>query len=41
MPIRVAVAGRTESPGLFDTLRVIGKERVQRRISDALALLGA
>jgi glutamyl-tRNA synthetase len=41
MPIRVAVTGRTESPGLFDTLRVIGKERAQRRISAAIALLGA
>jgi glutamyl-tRNA synthetase len=39
MPIRVAVTGRTESPGLFDTLRAIGIERVRRRIKNAIALL--
>jgi glutamyl-tRNA synthetase len=39
MPIRVAVTGRTESPGLFDTLRVIGKERVTRRIERAIQAL--
>jgi len=40
MPIRVAVTGRTESPGLFETLRGIGIERVQRRVGIAIALLG-
>ena len=40
MPIRVAVTGRTESPGLFDTLRAIGQERVRGRIKQAIALLG-
>jgi len=40
MPIRVAVTGRTQSPGLFETLRVIGKDRVQRRIERAILLLG-
>ncbi len=35
MPIRVAVTGRTESPGLFDTLRVIGQERVLQRLDQA------
>lgn len=39
MPIRVAVCGRPESPGLFETLRAIGKDRVSRRIGNALALL--
>ena len=39
MPIRVAVCGRAESPGLFETLRAIGKIRVTRRIGNALALL--
>jgi glutamyl-tRNA synthetase len=39
MPIRVAVTGRTESPGLFETLRVIGNERVQLRMSSAVGLL--
>jgi glutamyl-tRNA synthetase len=40
MPIRVAVTGRTQSPGLFETLRVIGSDRVRRRIRHAIVLLG-
>jgi len=40
MPIRVAVTGRTQSPGLFETLRVIGAERVTNRINAAIDLLG-
>jgi glutamyl-tRNA synthetase len=40
MPIRVASTGRTESPGLFETLRGIGTERVRRRIANAIVLLG-
>ena len=39
MPVRVAVTGRTQSPGLFETLRVIGAERVRARIADAIAQL--
>jgi glutamyl-tRNA synthetase len=39
MPIRVAVTGRDKSPGLFDTLRVIGDERVRARIAAAIDLL--
>lgn len=39
MPIRVAVCGRTESPGLFETLKAIGKDRVARRIDAALGLI--
>ena len=39
MPIRVAVTGRTESPGLFETLRGIGIERVRSRIGAAIAFL--
>ncbi len=41
MPIRVAVTGRTESPGLFETLRVIGDDRVRARIRTAIELLSA
>ena len=41
MPVRVAVTGRTQSPGLFETLRVIGAERVSERIAEAIALLRA
>lgn len=39
MPIRVAVTGRTQSPGLFETLRVIGDDRVRERIGTAIARL--
>jgi glutamyl-tRNA synthetase len=41
MAIRVAITGTTVSPGLFETMRVLGKERVQRRIRHALTLLRA
>jgi glutamyl-tRNA synthetase len=36
MPVRVAVTGRTQSPGLFETLRVIGAERVGARVAAAI-----
>lgn len=32
MPIRVAATGRAQSPGLFDTLAAVGKERLIERI---------
>ncbi|MGN6032166.1 MAG: glutamate--tRNA ligase, partial [Thermomicrobiales bacterium] len=41
MPIRVAVTGRTQSPGLFETLRAIGQERVEARIAAANDKLNA
>jgi glutamyl-tRNA synthetase len=41
MPIRVAVTGRTASPGLFETLRVIGRERVLARLDVAMTKLEA
>ena len=39
MPIRVAITGRTQSPGLFETLRVVGPDRVRARLAAAIALL--
>ncbi|HEX2280159.1 MAG TPA: glutamate--tRNA ligase [Thermomicrobiales bacterium] len=39
MPVRVAVTGRTQSPGLFETLRVIGGERVRARVAGAIERL--
>ncbi len=39
MPIRVAVTGRTVSPGLFETLVVLGRERVLARLDRAIAEL--
>ena len=39
--IRVAATGRTASPPLFETMEVLGRERVLRRIKSAIRLLGA
>jgi glutamyl-tRNA synthetase len=36
--VRVAVTGRTVSPGLFDVLALLGRERVHRRLAAAAAL---
>lgn len=41
MAIRVAATGRTQSPGLFDTLRVIGPDRLRHRFTVAIERLGA
>jgi len=37
-PVRVAVTGRSASPGLFDVLALVGKERVLTRIVHAIGL---
>lgn len=39
MPIRVAATGRTQSPGLFETLRTIGQDRVSTRVDAAVTKL--
>jgi glutamyl-tRNA synthetase len=39
MPIRVAACGRAQSPGLFETLRVIGKDRLTSRVDTAVQKL--
>jgi len=39
MAIRVAITGRTQSPGLFETMRVIGKPRCRARTQGAIELL--
>jgi glutamyl-tRNA synthetase len=39
MPIRVAVTGRTASPGLFETLRVVNQQRALARMDRALEKL--
>jgi glutamyl-tRNA synthetase len=41
MPIRVAATGRTESPGLFETLKAIGIDRVCARLDTAISMLGS
>jgi glutamyl-tRNA synthetase len=39
MPVRVAISGRTATPGIFETMHVLGKERVLRRIGNAILVL--
>jgi len=31
-PVRVAVCGRAETPGIFETLALVGKEKVLDRL---------
>ena len=35
-PIRVALCGRTVSPGIFDVMAILGKETVERRLKKAI-----
>jgi glutamyl-tRNA synthetase len=39
-PVRVAVTGRTASPGIFEVLDVLGKERTLERLDCAIERLG-
>jgi glutamyl-tRNA synthetase len=41
MPIRVAATGRTQSPGLFETLAAVGKDRLMERAGTAIGKLKA
>ncbi len=41
MPVRVAVTGRSATPGLFETMEVLGKEVCRTRLRDAIAVLAA
>ena len=40
-PTRVALTGKTISPGIYEIAELMGKEKVLRRIEDALGLVGA
>jgi glutamyl-tRNA synthetase len=40
-PIRVAVSGRTEGPGLFEMLELLGRERTINRIRKTIEMLKA
>jgi glutamyl-tRNA synthetase len=35
-PVRVAIAGTTVSPGIFESVTVLGREETLRRIDGAL-----
>ncbi|MGH7261943.1 MAG: glutamate--tRNA ligase, partial [Nitrospiraceae bacterium] len=36
-PIRVALTGRTASPGLFDVMELLGRERTLTRLKNGIA----
>jgi glutamyl-tRNA synthetase len=38
-PVRVALTGRTASPGIFEIIAIIGKERVLRRLEKAIQFI--
>ncbi len=39
-PLRIAVAGRPVSPAIFDTLFILGRERVLARVARCLSVIG-
>jgi glutamyl/glutaminyl-tRNA synthetase len=39
-PVRVALTGRRVGPGLFETMAVLGKEKVLQRLAEAAKLMG-
>ena len=41
MPVRIAVTGQKATPGLFESMEVLGKERVRRRLRQAIVVLKA
>ncbi len=41
MSVRVALTGRTAAPGLFETMEIVGKELVRRRLRQAALALKA
>ncbi|MBW1988035.1 MAG: glutamate--tRNA ligase [Deltaproteobacteria bacterium] len=40
-PVRVAITGKTASPGMFETMRVLGNENVKSRLKNAIAYIKA
>jgi glutamyl-tRNA synthetase len=40
-PLRVAITGRTESPGIFETMIALGRPAVSRRLAGAIACIKA
>jgi glutamyl-tRNA synthetase len=39
-PVRVAVTGGAESPGIFEVLEIVGKERTLKRLKKAIETIG-
>ena len=40
-PVRVALTGRTASPGLFDVMLLLGRDKTFRRLADAIDMIKA
>ncbi len=40
-PVRVALTGRTASPGIFEIIAILGKDRVIQRLNDAIEFIEA
>jgi glutamyl-tRNA synthetase len=38
-PVRVAITGKAESPGIFEVLEIVGKEKTMKRLDKAIALI--
>jgi len=39
-PVRVAITGKTESPGIFEVLEIVGKEKTLKRLENAIKTIG-
>ena len=39
-PVRVAITGGTESPGIFEVLEIVGKEKAMKRLEMAIQAIG-
>ncbi len=39
-PVRVAVTGKAESPGIFEVLEILGKEKTLKRLEKAIEIIG-
>jgi len=39
-PVRVAITGSTESPGIFEVLEIMGKEKTLKRLEKAINTIG-
>lgn len=39
-PVRVAITGKTESPGIFEVLEIVGKEKTLKRLGRAIKTIG-
>jgi len=39
-PVRVAITGKTESPGIFEVLEIVGKEKTLKRLEKAIKIIG-